>query len=385
MGSQLTGGCRPTRVSILGTLFVAAILVQPLHGEPFGETPPAVSAEGGSWPVSEAEPPAECRPPGGDDGICPTRVPTADCGRCRYFFADALLWTVREGMGENWAQIITPMNSSWTNLATATLVDAPFDWRAGFRVGVGVERDDGLDLTLSYTNFRTTAASQASGQVYSAFMGNFYVGNTDGADYGPYYRHANLQWDFNFDSIDLEVGRKWLIGDNLELRPFVGLKAAIITQTINTNWYNPIDTSKNTYHFTSATEYLNQDFWGIGPSLGATIAMPLSHREKHKLSLFGTPSGALMFGHWAFSEKYENDEHTSVRIDMDPIISAATMLRGVIGLEWEQYFARATSTVRLGYEAQYWLNQMQFYSYNIGRLNNVTSLQGGFLEWCISY
>ena len=41
--------------------------------------------------------------------------------------------------------------------------------------------------------------------------------------------------------------------------------------------------------------------------------------------------------------------------------------------------------MRLGYEAQYWLNQMQFYAYNMGRLNNVTSLQGGFVEWCISF
>ena len=118
-------------------------------------------------------------------------------------------------MGENWAQIITPMGSSWTNLATATLVDAPFDWRAGFRVGMGIERNDGFDMTLYYTNFCTSATNQASGQVYSAFLGNFYIGNTDGADYGPYYKHADIFWDFHFHSIDLEISRKWMIGDEL--------------------------------------------------------------------------------------------------------------------------------------------------------------------------
>ena len=96
-------------------------------------------------------------------------------------------------------------------------------------------------------------------------------------------------------------------------------------------------------------------------------------------------SGAIMFGHWTCNEEYNNDAQTSVTIDMDPINGVATMLRGVIGFEWEQRFARATSTVRLGYEAQLWLNQMQFYSYNIGRLNNVTSLQGGFCEWQIKF
>ena len=134
---------------------------------------------------------------------------------------------------------------------------------------------------------------------------------------------------------------------------------------------------------------MNLGFWGIGPSLGATITMPLCCKDRYNLKLFGTPSGAIMFGHWTFSEQYNNNAPTptptSITIDMSPITGAATMLRGVIGFEWEQRFSRATSTVRLGYEAQLWLNQMQFYSYNIGRLNNVTSLQGGFLEWQINF
>jgi hypothetical protein len=94
-----------------------------------------------------------------------------------------------------------------------------------------------------------------------------------------------------------------------------------------------------------------------------------------------------MFGRWTFSEQYKNNAPTpvTITINMDPITGAATMLRGLMGIEWEQRFARATSTVRLGYEAQLWLNQMQFYSYNIGRLNNVTSLQGGFLEWQVKF
>ena len=130
---------------------------------------------------------------------------------------------------------------------------------------------------------------------------------------------------------------------------------------------------------------MDLNFWGIGPSLGVTMTMPLCNKDKYSLKLFGTPSGAIMFGHWTYTEQYENDQPASVTIDMSPITGAATMLRGVIGFEWEQYFSRATSTVRLGYEAQFWLNQMQFYSYNMGRLNNVTSLQGGFVEWCIRF
>jgi hypothetical protein len=403
-------GCRPTYLlgwaSALGTLLVAAILVQPLAGAQFGEDAGAVSADGNDSTVFSASPLTEDRgstpfspslaaavteerPVEHGEASCLPCDPTARCGARRYLFADALYWTVREGAAENWAQIITPKSGLWTNVGTATLVDAPFDWRAGLRVGGGVQQNDGSDMTLYYTNYRTTATSQAAGEVYSAFMGNFYVGNTDGSDYGPHYHQASIWWDFDFHTIDFEIGHNYAIGTNLELRPFLGLKATIIKQTIRSNWRNPIDTTgpamPHIYTFTSATEDLNLGFWGIGPSLGTTITMPLCSKERYDLKLFGTPSGAIMFGHWTFDEQYVNSSATRIAFDTNPITSAATMLRGVVGFEWEQRFSRASSTVRLGYEAQLWLNQMQFYSYNMGRLNNVTSLQGGFLEWQLNF
>ncbi|MGA2798131.1 MAG: Lpg1974 family pore-forming outer membrane protein [Thermoguttaceae bacterium] len=372
---------------------LAAILAQPLRGEPFGETTGPVSTGNVDANLPYAAVTPENRLGECTGTCCPTCVAGNTSKGCRYFFADALFWTVREGYNENWAQIITPKGDWGSNVGTATLVDAPFDWRTGFRVGAGLRRDDGFDATLYYTNFSTSAASQASGEVYSSFMGNFYVGNADGLDFGPHYRHGSIQWDFDYHSIDLEIGRNYAIDANLELHPFLGLKAAIINQSLNSSWRDPINTTANnithTYNFTSATEYLDLHFWGIGPSLGATITMPLCTKPRYTLKLFGTPSGAIMLGHWTSKEQYDNDgvgsSHTSVAIDMSPITGAATMLRGVVGLEWEQYFCRTTSTVRLGYESQIWLNQMQIYSYNMGRMNNLTSLQGGFLELCIGY
>jgi hypothetical protein len=57
---------------------------------------------------------------------------------------------------------------------------------------------------------------------------------------------------------------------------------------------------------------LNLGFWGIGPSLGATMTMPLCSKDRYNLKLFGTPSGAIMFGHWTFSEQYNNSSQTSI-------------------------------------------------------------------------
>jgi hypothetical protein len=309
-------------------------------------------------------------------------------------FADALFWTVREGSADNWAQVITPKDPLGSYAGTATLVDAPFDWNAGLRVGVGRQSHGGdLDVVVYYTNFHTKAMSQAAGEVYSAFLGNFYADNTDGDTFGPHYRSASIRWDFAFHTIDLEARRSFTVAPNLTVRPFVGLKTAFIDQSVSSQWHQPIDTSEKTYQFNSATEHLAQNFWGIGPSLGVTLEVPWYTGPRHSLKLFGTPSGSLMYGHWTFQDLYRNDgptsstvpTTTSIAIDTSPITGAATMVSGVVGVEWNHMFSRATTTVRLGYESQIWLNQMQFYSYNMGRLNNLTSLHGGVLELSINY
>lgn len=381
----------PLRVGLRrGVLLLIVVLCQPVRGETlvgaFDPCPPelvfASSTDIDGWDGDGTQ---AC------GGVC--FAPSHAMRKGIRVFADTLYWTVREGAADNWAQVITPEGLSGSYAGTATLVDAPFDWNAGFRVGIGRRRTNGVDATLSYTNFSTRATSRAAGEVYSAFLGNFYVDNTDGGKFGPYYRSASIGWDFDFHTIDFEIGRTIGIAPNLSVHPFVGLKTAIINQSLRSEWNEPIDTLEKTYHFKSATEDLSQDFWGIGPSLGVTLEIPLYAQPRYSLRLFGTPSASLMYGHWTFKEAYANDgptsttvpTQTSVAINTSPISGAATMLSGVLGVEWNQYFSRATTTVRVGYEAQVWLNQMQFYSYNMGRLNNLMSLHGATFELCIAY
>ena len=217
-------------------------------------------------------------------------APRAACAS-PYIFADALFWTVREGAADNWAQEITPNSPAGTPSGTATIVPATFAWNAGFRVGVGYQRgEDDYDTSFYFTNFTTRATSQAAGEVYSAYLANFYVSNPDGNDFGPHYQSASMRWNFGFHTLDYEVGRKYAVDRTLTLRPFVGLKAAVINQLIFSTWQNPIDTSTQTYLFTSATENLKQEFWGIGPSLGVTLTMPLYTHPRYTLKFFGTPS-----------------------------------------------------------------------------------------------
>lgn len=308
-------------------------------------------------------------------------------------FAQLLTLKLTEGSAENWAQEITPLGTG-SLAGTARLVDAPFEWNAAVRAGI--ERawpEECTSMRLYYTYFGTSATNHAAGEVYSAFLGNFFADNPDGTGFGPKYRSADVDWDVQFHTIDLEFARTFAISQALTMRPFVGVKSAIIRQDIDSRWYRPIDSTGHDYQFNSATETLKQDFWGIGPAIGFDALVPLSMTPTHSLQAYFTPSAALMYGNWNFSEVYQTDGPTSttiptpstIAINSDPIHGAATMLRFALGVEWEQPGCRVSTRVRLGYEAQVWLNQMQFYSYNMGRLNNLMSLQGGMLEIGFTY
>ncbi|MCO6047161.1 Lpg1974 family pore-forming outer membrane protein [Aeoliella sp. ICT_H6.2] len=309
-------------------------------------------------------------------------------------YVDLLCWKLTEGSAENWAQEITPQGSSGSLAGTATLVDAPFDWDAGLRVGLDYALvDGGPQASLYYTYFNTGATNEAAGDVYSAFLGNFFAGNPDGTGFGPHYESGHINWDVQFHTIDLEVGRNLFVSRALALRPFVGLKSAIIRQQIHSSWHDPIDSSSQDYLFSSATENLTQKIWGIGPAVGVEARAPLSLGPDHALSVYFSPSGALMYGSWSFSDQFQTDGPTSttipvpssIAINSEPIRGAATMLRLACGLEWEQCSRRVNTRLRVGFEGQVWLNQMQYYSYNMGRLNNLMSLQGSILEFGINY
>lgn len=350
-------------------LWAIGVVLAPLASLSFAEVNEAIIAED-AWLDCPAEPTTTLTP-----------------------FAELLTLKLTEGSAENWAQEITPIGMG-SSAGTARLVDAPFGWNAGVRAGV--ERagcDDQTSVRLYYTYFGTQATNHAAGEVYSAFLGNFFADNPDGSGFGPKYRSADVEWDVQFHTIDLEFQRTFMISPALTLRPFVGVKSAIIRQDIDSRWYSPIDSGSHVYLFGAATENLKQDFWGIGPSIGVDALIPLSVSPTHSLQAYFTPTAALMYGNWNFSEVYQTDGLTSttiltpsnIAINSDPIHGAATMLRFALGLTWEQPGSRVTTRVRLGYEAQVWLNQMQFYSYNMGRLNNLMSLQGGVLEIGFSF
>ena len=295
-----------------------------------------------------------------------------------FVFSDLLFWRAREGSADNWAQNI---DLGFVN-KNIDIYGAPFKWNASYRVGIGYkEPEKQWDAVLYYTNFQTSASSQKNGQIYSAFLGNFFVGNTDGiSDNGAYYQSGNINWRFYFNNLDFELGKTFAINKIVNLRPFAGLKAAFINQNIYTNWQNPINVS----NFTQGEETLKNDFWGIGPSIGLNTTWPIYKSLKSSFNLIGNFSGALLLGNWNFKDTYTNNAPFYITTNVSPVHGAAPMVRGLLGIEWTSEFSKANLSIHLGYEAQVWANQMQYYSFNMGRLNNLMSIQGAVFGFCLN-
>lgn len=300
-------------------------------------------------------------------------------------FADLLVWQLSEGSADNWAQLIAGPGVN----RPIKVIDVPFSYSVGARIGASyLSPQNEWDITAIYTRYQTSASRVASGEVYSSYLGNFYAGNTDGAKYGPFYSEGNIQWDFGYNTADIEAGHTFKIDQALSLHPFFGLKAAWIDQNIHTSWQNPHSPNVSppiTYNFVTATEQVQQNFFGIGPTLGVNTWWPLYKNAHSSFGLIGDFLLGLLWGHWSFKDVYQNDAATTITVNSSDINGGSPMSSGFLGIGWQQTYLKSEINVRLGYEAQVWFNQMQYYVLSMGRLNHTMSLQGATLTMSMSF
>lgn len=301
--------------------------------------------------------------------------------------ATLLIWTAREIGADCWAEVITPPSAPISN----ELAEVQFGWDPGFRVGLGYGMEyDEWGTRAFFTWFQTRGddrVQSVSGSVHSSFIGNFYVDNPTGAGIsGPSYKSASIRWTILFNVFDWELSRNYWVSQGISLCPFLGLKGGWINQTIDSQW-NDATPPPGFPTYRLGEEKIHNDFSGIGPSLGINTRWRLLQRGTHFLNLFGDFSGALMWGRWSFSDSFHNDLHQQVKINQGNVNSGAAMIRSFTGFSWNTLFNqnKARFSARLGYEAQFWLDQLQFYSFVGGTLDTALTLQGGSLELAIDF
>lgn len=289
-----------------------------------------------------------------------------------YAAIDLLVWQAREGGADNWTKTITAPGAQ----QTAQLYEAPFSWNEGVRLTLGRFFTKDSDAFLAITHYTATATNQASGTVYSSLDANYFANNTNGANFGPSYSSANINWKINYNTFNAEIGHIFPIDSILTLHPHLGLKLASINQDIKTNWFNP--TTTNT--FTTASENLKNNFSGIGPVFGVDSVWPIFSEPNQSFSIIGNIAAALVCGQWSFKDVYSNNQPTTITVNSNNVRGLSPMINGLLGVQWDIKLSTSELSARLGYEEEIWFNQMQIYFLDTGKMNRTTTFQGGNLQ-----
>jgi hypothetical protein len=131
-------------------------------------------------------------------------------------------------------------SSVWSNAAyehtSFSAENVQFDWDPGFRVGFGHKLDEqSWDVKLYWTHFRTSqdASVSVGNSQTGAVIPEFFSGLVSSVvDNIPLFNQGSVDWNLTYNTIDLELGRRFAVSESAWLRPSLGIKTAIIQQDV---------------------------------------------------------------------------------------------------------------------------------------------------------
>lgn len=295
-------------------------------------------------------------------------------------FADVLIWNAQETCSQ-WAfsvpsTFVTPPSTLPTGSYDAVLKAVDFDWNVGLRAGVSYTFERDLwDTRLYYTGYRTDGSSHLNAAESQVIQSQFIA--TDFLltlpEFSTSFDQGKIHWGILFNMFNGDLGKVFYLGKSLSVRPHLGIQGGWIYQHISAQWSH-----SHTLVSYSAREILKHRFWGVGPEVGVNTKWNLWKHPQHLLSLYGDLGQVFMWGHWSFNEvAHTTATVTTINTQPDRSMGSLTF-QGSSGLIWDGRFHRDQFlfTVKLGYEFQLWIQQLQFFQHFSGILNNDLILQG---------
>ncbi len=306
-------------------------------------------------------------------------------------FTDLLYWHAGEvGTIPN-STISTKLDPGL--ISKLNLNNLDFDWNFGYRVGGRYSKigDDQWGVSAFYTWFRSEAKNRGS---YNGFVGiptGFPLTEaiTDASFLKLFWLFAaqnfRAQWTLNYQVADFELDRQYAVSKSISLRPYLGVKAGWIDQDIHIH---------SIYHDTLANnipvparEKLKNHFWGVGPSCGLDSKWCLGTAGGHFFYLFGDLSGAFLWSRWSYSDHLSIGSTIAGKLKARHRESGSLMFQDLLGFEWSVKLNRrdALFSLRLGFESQFWFDNLQIFNAYNGRVHNTLTLQGGTFDLHVSY
>ena len=282
-------------------------------------------------------------------------------------FADLLNWQASEETATSWATIVSDDANQVTHFSPKSV---SFNWNRGFRGGIIYHADcPNWDAKLYWTYFPSSASMNFPVRDQVVIPGFF-----SGFLSGDIFFGAMTNWNLVMNMIDLEVSHAFNIGKSFTLRPAIGLKGGTINQTMKSKWEAVLYT---------ATEKVKNNFSGAAPSFGLDAQWKLCGG----FNLVGNLSTALMWGRWNDTDTYQRPaaflvSPTTITTSMNHSMLGVLMLGSFVGLEWV-HKGNCNVAVKLGYEVQYWANQLRFTTFQQLPTHGDLTFQGGTCGICI--
>jgi hypothetical protein len=230
-------------------------------------------------------------------------------------------------------------------------------WRAGMKIETGSGRDIGFKVGKVTGGDSASAEVEAGGSLWGTWLHPNSIIDDNDVD------TAEASYDWEQTVVDLGVGQRLNVGENLDLRLEAGLRHAKVNQEIGIS-YAQITSSVSTRQ----DDITNQNrFTGWGPRFGIDFDWKL----EHGFNLFGSLGGSLLMGD--FDVSYTEIDGTvysdgtpdtlSSRIDVEEsydhrLVPVAEARAGIgyayqlknglqmgakIGYEWQNWFNMVTS------------------------------------------
>lgn len=289
---------------------------------------------------------------------------------CQWFVTAGLLYYSPSVGGTEFA--FTDGSSTLNYPIEGRTKEMKFGWGAGFTVGLGLNLGfDDWDLKANYSHFsrsdsRSVSPSDCGKTTVIPLRGGVCVSPTNGGSWLA--TSAKSHYDFDFNAVDLQLGRNYFLSHFLSMRPFFGIKAAFINLEQTTRYCGG-DSDAGLHAFCGENfQFLgpnnlrvreDNNFKGAGPEAGLQGKWFLAKG----FSFFADTVGSLIYGYLdvGYSEKISSSAVDNVCLSGNThrMVPMAGLTAGVA---YDLFFNDDKEHIgfRFGYDTQYYwrANQM---------------------------
>ncbi len=246
-------------------------------------------------------------------------------------------------------------SKSTTSISHGHFKQPDFDWNWGFRAGVDYKsHHDKWDIATRYTYMHSTASESisapAGGAVFPSWQFPLVAGGfvTDG----------KAHWICNLNMADLELGRDCYVGTWLSIRPFMGVRGAVVQQRYHVGY-------KGGTAVPAGDEdkiKMSNNFWGVGIRVGFNSLWGFAKGW----SFYVDGAGSLLSGQIKVREgehfNKANETIFNVRDTISTVIPTAEI---ALGLQWDHLWDndRYHLGVKLGWEFNCFFNQNRLFKF----------------------